>query len=356
MAGVIKKLYHPIDNGTVTTAVSQELQEVYPITATSAVYAPAEAPAEIRGKSLEQILNLKQNLLVSGQNIKTINGNSLLGSGDLTIGGGGGGSSTLDQYLGFDAENNAVYVKGNYGFYSNSFISAGGVGSGGGGGGSSTLAGLTDTEITNPTQPETLVYNNTLHKWVNRVNYRAVGTLDYSWTPGSQSGAHGALTSTTATTLNFWEGNGISITIDEAGQGTSVGTLRFHVKLQSGGGLAFNSSGELYSTGGGGSSYTLPTASSSTKGGVKIGTDLSMNGEFLSVDRSSLKSYLDGYFVHLTGAESVNGLKTFVDGIAIGNNTKTITLSSGTITINGDVQVNGNFYATGNVTAGTSSN
>lgn len=38
----------------------------------------------------------KQNALVSGTNIKTINGNSVLGSGDLTIG-GAGGSQSLEQ-------------------------------------------------------------------------------------------------------------------------------------------------------------------------------------------------------------------------------------------------------------------
>lgn len=39
-----------------------------------------------------------QDQLVSGINIKTVNGNSLLGSGDITIsGGGGGGSSGFEQ-------------------------------------------------------------------------------------------------------------------------------------------------------------------------------------------------------------------------------------------------------------------
>jgi hypothetical protein len=37
---------------------------------------------------LQNALNAKQNTLVSATNIKTVNGNSLLGSGDLTIGGG----------------------------------------------------------------------------------------------------------------------------------------------------------------------------------------------------------------------------------------------------------------------------
>jgi hypothetical protein len=42
---------------------------------------------------LQALLN-KQNVLVSGENIKSINGSSLLGSGNLTISGGGGGGST----------------------------------------------------------------------------------------------------------------------------------------------------------------------------------------------------------------------------------------------------------------------
>lgn len=36
----------------------------------------------------------KQDKLVSGENIKTINGESILGSGDIEIVGGGGGSSS----------------------------------------------------------------------------------------------------------------------------------------------------------------------------------------------------------------------------------------------------------------------
>ena len=43
--------------------------------------------------------------------------------------------------------------------------------------------------------------------------------------------------------------------------------------------------GEAIDAGGGGGSYTLPTASGSTKGGVKIGSGLKMTGEVLSVDQ-----------------------------------------------------------------------
>ena len=44
--------------------------------------------------TVENTLPNKQNKLVSGTNIKTINGNSLLGSGNIEIQGGGGGSQT----------------------------------------------------------------------------------------------------------------------------------------------------------------------------------------------------------------------------------------------------------------------
>ena len=41
------------------------------------------------------VIASKQDTLVSGTNIKTINGSSVLGSGDLTIGGGGGNPATI---------------------------------------------------------------------------------------------------------------------------------------------------------------------------------------------------------------------------------------------------------------------
>lgn len=42
---------------------------------------------------LEEIINTKQDKLISGSNIKTINGNDILGEGDITIEGGGSGDS-----------------------------------------------------------------------------------------------------------------------------------------------------------------------------------------------------------------------------------------------------------------------
>ena len=61
-------------------------------------------------------LSTKQNTLISGTNIKTINGNSILGSGDLTITGGISGSGTdnyIPRFNGTTAlENSQIYDNG----------------------------------------------------------------------------------------------------------------------------------------------------------------------------------------------------------------------------------------------------
>ena len=58
----------------------------YPVSTTNIV-------VDADGVSVADLLDRKQNVLASGVNIKTINGKSILGSGDLVIGEGGGSSS-----------------------------------------------------------------------------------------------------------------------------------------------------------------------------------------------------------------------------------------------------------------------
>lgn len=50
----------------------------------------------------------------------------------------------------------------------------------GGGGGSSTLAGLTDVNLTSPTNGQVLAYDNTSHKWINANS--SGGSCSYSTT------------------------------------------------------------------------------------------------------------------------------------------------------------------------------
>lgn len=64
----------------------------------------AKADAENAVADIREMLTGKQDTLVSGQNIKTINGNSLLGAGDIRIEGGSGGSGqyvTPDMFPGY---------------------------------------------------------------------------------------------------------------------------------------------------------------------------------------------------------------------------------------------------------------
>lgn len=59
----------------------------------------------------------------------------------------------------------------------------------GGGGGSSTLSGLTDVDISNPTDGQTLVYNATSGKWENGVGgsdmFVTLGTINAATVPMS---------------------------------------------------------------------------------------------------------------------------------------------------------------------------
>lgn len=61
-----------------------------------------------------------------------------------------------------------------------------------------------------------------------------------------------------------------------------------------------NAKRQTPSAGGGGSAYTLPTASASTKGGVKIGSGLTMTGEVLSVTGGGSSGGAEKFVVTLT--------------------------------------------------------
>ena len=64
------------------------------------IYVISDAPAvDSSDFATKTELNNKQDTLVSGENIKTINGNSILGSGDIVIEGGNGGGEHPIYYL-----------------------------------------------------------------------------------------------------------------------------------------------------------------------------------------------------------------------------------------------------------------
>ena len=77
--------------------------------------------------------------------------------------------------------------------------------------------------------------------------------------------------------------------------------------------------GDEIESGGGGGGYTLPTASAETKGGVKIGSGLTMTGEVLSNNNPT------PYSLPTASAETLGGVKigtglTMTEGVLSNNN------------------------------------
>ena len=345
MAGVIKKLYHPTDNGTVTTAVSPELQEVYPITATSGVYAPEGAFHA--NDNLDQILRWLDTNKISGSGLKTltVNGteNSLIGSGTIVINTGGGGGGGDSDFFELDASGN-LHVKNDRGLWTGSFISAGGVGSGGGGGGGDTA-------------------------------YRAIAIKGYGYdylNPDSGLITN-ICTDTNSNPFYLQEGNGITLSrepndvsntiiisatggtgsLPRAGSGLQYGTGANAdvLSLKLGSGLGIDGNGAVYNTGG---SYSLPVASASQLGGVKVGNSLTISNQVLDINETNLRN---GWMDLTTNQVVATGaLKTFVDGIEVGPQGGGHTIYYDTINretvITGPVRIDGNLYATGSITAG----
>ena len=65
--------------------VEGQTAEVYPVTSTKAVYDENNKRLDNIITGLQESVYGKQDKLISGTNIKTINGESVLGSGDITI-------------------------------------------------------------------------------------------------------------------------------------------------------------------------------------------------------------------------------------------------------------------------------
>lgn len=98
--------YIAVNEGIATTTYYGVTKLSSATNSTSA--AMAATPAAV--KAAYDHASSKQDALVSGTNIKTINGESILGSGDITVGGGGGGNFFTayakhnDAYLYADSE------------------------------------------------------------------------------------------------------------------------------------------------------------------------------------------------------------------------------------------------------------
>lgn len=88
----------PLMDGTAAAGTSTDYaraDHVHPTDTSRAAASHTHAIADVTG--LQTALDGKQPTLVSGTSIKTVNGESILGSGDLSVGGGGGLLVTFTQ-------------------------------------------------------------------------------------------------------------------------------------------------------------------------------------------------------------------------------------------------------------------
>ena len=104
---------------------------------------------------------------------------------------------------------------------------------------------------------------------------------------------------------------------------------------------------EAISEGGGGEPYNLPTASANTKGGVKIGSGLTMNGEVLSANAQLPSSTsADADKVLTVGRDGTPEWATSGGGGGGGNLAYVdVSLSSSPVTINGNSWLTSQFQA-----------
>lgn len=85
--------YWMLEDGGIATTTYYGVTKLSSSTSSTSNALAATASAV---KAAYDLANGKQDALVSGTNIKTVNGNSLLGSGDLAVGGGGGYDYRID--------------------------------------------------------------------------------------------------------------------------------------------------------------------------------------------------------------------------------------------------------------------
>jgi len=167
-----------------------------------------------------------------------------------------------------------------------------------------TLAGLTDVDINAPLATnDFLQYNGNNGKWEN---VQGISTNDLIWAGGGiEIEKLGSGASYAQGLLSFVGGAGISI-----GYGVNAtGTAGQVITANGSGGIQWSSPATA------GSSYTLPIASGSTLGGVKVGANLVISGDGVL---SATNSYtLPTASTTVSGGVKVDGTTIVINGSGV---------------------------------------
>ena len=260
--GIIKKLYHTTPVGL----TDENKQEVYPITATSAVYsAPGES--SFPNMSLDNILDaLNEGYLYLGKASPSTNP----GTYNHKVFYLASEPGTYSHFDGITVSGLTVLKNSGNGWAKDEFnITSGG----GGGGGTGGYIGTTLVQESAIPQNLTGISNIYLTSgakiYFSESAFIELDQYGFHFSQGIYSDSFVA-----AGGIGSGGGGGGGGSYS-AGNGISLANDIISVKI--GTGLAFDSNGNLTATGGG--SYILPIASASTLGGVKIGSGLSIDSE-----------------------------------------------------------------------------
>lgn len=204
-------------------------------------------------------LNTKQATLVSGTNIKTINGKSILGSGNITIEGGSGTSITVDD----------------------------------------TLSGTSENPVQNKVIYSALLKKQDVIDFDNSDVYSSTqpnGVGVHLRTSGVTAGTYGPSNNTTGASVTIPK-----ITVDSKGRVTSAGNITFSninavaatKATQDGSGNVITSTYRTISD-----SYSISDMKKLFDGNAAFGTRIPKNADLNTVDYLNIGNYYIEYDVH----------------------------------------------------------
>ena len=280
-----------------------------PTTDLTNYYKKSETYSKVETGSL---VNTKQDNLVSGTNIKTINGQSVLGSGDIVISSGGGGGA-VDSVAGKTGV--VTLVKGDVG-----------------------LNNVDNTSDTN--KPISTATQTALNSKVDKVDGKGLSTEDYTTAEKTKLTGLSNYTKPASEPISYI--TGLQTALDSKVSKTGVETLHSTDALRiSGTTLSlYKGDGTFESVVTQDTVYTLPNASETVLGGIKVGTNLSIdaNGVLSANDTNVSFTEISNKPTNLSGYGITDAYtKTQVDSLIPNISTKQDVLVSGTNikTING---------------------
>lgn len=286
--------------------------------------------------------------------------------GGVPVSGGGGGSSILDTLLvpHYDDGGNLVSLESTVDFWSQKNISAGGLAAGGGGGDGNVSADedLASSKIVigdGAKKVKSSSYSILSYLGDDTSSYIKANSVPTTKVMQDYVDAHsgGGGGGGNVSTSGTWTKDKIVVSGTNNTVKSEYGIELYDVSMNSGlipTSYAVKTYVDAHSGGGGG--YTLPTATTTRLGGVKVGSGLAVadDGTLSSTGGGGTsgitEEYANGRYIRRDGTNEADEKITFVKGIRIGSSSAGVDITYDTA--NGAVKINGKAYTEGDFSGG----